>query len=55
MKIAVRRMSVQQVSMDTYKEFYDTKIFDESATIKEIMEWGKTKFINSLDFSDVEE
>lgn len=42
MKIAVTVTKTEQISMDEYKDFYYTHVFDESATIKDINEWAST-------------
>lgn len=55
MKIAVTRMSVQQVSPDDFKEIYYTKIFEDTTPIRDLLIWGNTKLINDLDFSTLEE
>lgn len=39
MKIAVTVTITEQISMDDYKDHYYTKVFEDTATIKEINEW----------------
>jgi len=42
MKIAVTISKTEQVSMDEWKDFYYTNVFEDTSTIKEINEWIQT-------------
>lgn len=42
MEIAVTITKTQQISYDEFKDFHYTKIFDDTATLKEINEWTNT-------------
>lgn len=41
MKIAATVSNCTQVSQSDYRDTHNTKVFEETATLKEIFEWGK--------------
>jgi len=61
MKTAITTINTGQIGMDEYKDIRITKIFEETATIKEVVDWANTTSKNakwtmaSLIISDVEE
>lgn len=42
MNMAVTITKIERISMDEYKDVYYTKVFDDTATIKEINEWASS-------------
>ena len=56
-KITAMVSDFRQTSYEEYRTFYNSKTFEQSATLKEIMEWAKThkrdiKSINDIIFSE---
>lgn len=58
MKIAVTITICAQIGIETWRDIHKTQIFDDTATISEIMAWvsthDKTATFSSLQISDVE-
>jgi len=56
-KITATVSDFRQTSYEEYKTFYNSKTFDQCATLKEIIDWAKThkrdiQSINEIIFSE---
>jgi hypothetical protein len=59
MKTAVTVTFCVQIGMETWRDVNTTKVFEETATLKEIIDWAKTidksASISVLKFGDIAE
>lgn len=47
MKIAVTVTTCHQIGIETWQDYHKTKVFDETATVKQIEDWIKSIDKNS--------
>lgn len=59
MKIAVTVVTCHQIGIETWRDAFVTKVFDETSTVGEIVKWAKihdkTVNISSLKFGTIDE
>jgi hypothetical protein len=59
MKIAVTVTGCRQVGIDAYRDWHRTRVFDDTASIREMMAWAKATderaVFSDLLFSEVDD